>query len=243
MDPLGTPLHGCVEYQAGTLPASATGAVKALPCAAAPVCSGQVHHDHDPWPGRTKKNKKQATRRQDKKQWVLEMGKSGHTADLSIKDQELLQWLQARAAKSGNTAALSSETKADIIQETTTNEANVIVTRANEAKMDEFRMDQTGINEAMLVGIAVIEVETGEIEMEGGYARAAKVDIIRGKEVNMHNIVVDEVMAITDVLPLWLPTAVRRLWILSNQNLLALRVGSGGTQDFEHDPIEVLDNN
>jgi len=69
---------------------------------------------------------------------------------------------------------LSSGTKGDVIQETTTNESNVIVTRANEAKIDEVRMDQTGINEDMSVGTEVIEVEAGEIEMEGGYARAAK---------------------------------------------------------------------
>ena len=38
-----------------------------------------------------------------------------------------------------------------------------------------------------------------EIEMEGDYACAAKVDIIKGKEINMYNIVVDKVMAITGV--------------------------------------------
>jgi len=47
VDPLGTPPHGCVQYQAGILPASATGAFKALPCATVPVCSCQVHYDHD----------------------------------------------------------------------------------------------------------------------------------------------------------------------------------------------------
>jgi len=47
VDPLGTPPHGCVQYQAGILPASATGTVKALTCATVSVCSGQVHYDHD----------------------------------------------------------------------------------------------------------------------------------------------------------------------------------------------------
>ena len=65
VDPSGTPLHGCVEYQEGALLAAATGAAEGLPGAAAPVCPGQVHHDHDPWPGRTKKNKKQARKRRD----------------------------------------------------------------------------------------------------------------------------------------------------------------------------------
>ena len=122
-----------------------------MPGAAAPVFSGQAHHDHNPWPGRTKKNERQARRR-----------------------RENIQWRLAQESKYGNTAALSSGTKGDVIQETTTNESNVIVTRANEAKIDEVRMDQTGINEDMSVGTEVIEVEAGEIEMEGGYARAAK---------------------------------------------------------------------
>ena len=65
VDPSGIPLHGCVGYQEGALLAAATGAAEGLPGAVAPVCSGQVHHDHDPWPGRTKKNKKQARKRRD----------------------------------------------------------------------------------------------------------------------------------------------------------------------------------
>ena len=48
------------------------------------------------------------------------------------------------------------------------------------------------------LGTAVMEVETGEIEMEGDYVRAAEVDIIKGKEVNMYNIVVDKVMVIRE---------------------------------------------
>ena len=48
------------------------------------------------------------------------------------------------------------------------------------------------------LGTTVTEVETGEIEMEGDHGRAAKVDIIREHEVNMCNVAVDEVMAITD---------------------------------------------
>jgi len=143
-----------------------------------------------------------------------------------------------------------SETKADIIQETTTNEANVIVTRANEAKMDEFRMDQTGINEAMSVGTAVIEVETGEIEMEGGYARAAKVDIIRGKEVNMYNIVADEVMAITDgVTIVAADSGAEIMDPVKPESPCTSRWKWGDPRfpmkrgHFEHNPIEVLDNN
>ena len=260
VDPLGTPLHGCVEYQEGILPASATGAVKALPCAAAPVCSGQVHHDHVP-PGRAKKNTKQATWRQDRIQYKLRKGKAGRTADFSIKDHELFQWLLARAAKSGKTAALSNGTKADVVGDQLRSLVDpsgtplhgcvvyqdealpAVAPGVAEALSDVHSRVFEGSDPevATVTGVdmvddllrgSVIEVETGEIGMEGDYARAAKVDIIRGKEVNMHNIVVDEVMAITDVLPLWLPTAVRRLWILSNQNLLAPRVGYGGTQDF-----------
>jgi len=116
MDPLGTPLHGCVKYQEEAL-LSAN-----LPGASASGCSGQVHHDHDAWPGRMLKNKRQTTRR-----------------------LERIQWLLAQETKYRNTAALSSETKVAVIQETTTNEANVIVTRANKAKIDNVRMDQTGI--------------------------------------------------------------------------------------------------
>ena len=58
VDPLGTPPYSCVKYQAGILPASATGAVKALSCANVPVCSGQDHYDHDRYErGRAKKKK------------------------------------------------------------------------------------------------------------------------------------------------------------------------------------------
>jgi len=96
---------------------------------------------------------------------------------------------------------------------------------------------------------SVIEVETGEIEMEGDYVRAAKVDKIRGKEVNVYNIVVDEVMAITDVVTIVAadsgaeimdpvkpesPFTSRWKW----DPRLPMKRGH-----FEHDPIEVLDNN
>jgi len=245
VDPLGTPLHGCVEYQEGILPASATGAVKALPCAAAPVCSGQVHHDHVP-PGRAKKNKKQATRRQDRIQYILRKGKAGRTADFSIKDHELFQWLLARAAKSGKTAALSNETKADVVGDQLRGLVDPSGTPLHGCVVyqdEALPAVAPGVAEALsdvhsrvfegsdpevatvtgvdmvddllrgsadplgtplhgcveYLGTAVIEVEMGEIEMEGAYARAAKVDIIRGKEVNMYNIVVHKVMAITDV--------------------------------------------
>ena len=116
VDPSGTPPHGCVEYQAGILPASATGAVKALSCAVVPICSCQVHYDHDCYEHEcAKKNKKQATRRQGRIQWLLEWGKAGRTADFSIDDHKLFQYLLAREAKSGNTAALSNETKEDVV--------------------------------------------------------------------------------------------------------------------------------
>ena len=96
VDPLGTPPHGCVEYHAGILPASATGAVQALPCAAVPVYSGQVHYNHNCYErGRAKKIKKQATRRQGRIQWLLEWGKAGHTANFSIDDHKLFQYLLA----------------------------------------------------------------------------------------------------------------------------------------------------
>ena len=116
VDPLGTPPYSCVEYQAGILPASATGAVKALPCADVPVCSSQVHYDHNRYErGRAKKNKKQATRRQDKIDFILQEGKAGLTFNWSIEDHKSFQYLLAREAKSGNTAALSNETKADVV--------------------------------------------------------------------------------------------------------------------------------
>jgi len=116
VDPLGTPPHGCVEYQAGILPASATGAFKALPCADVPVCSGQVPYDHDRYErGREKKNKKQATRRQDKIDFILQEGKAGLTFNWSIEDHKTFQYLLDREAKSGNTAALSNKTKADVV--------------------------------------------------------------------------------------------------------------------------------
>jgi len=229
VDPSGTPLHGCVEYQEGALLAAATGAVEDWPGAAASVCSGQVHHDHNPWLGfrRRLKNQRQARKRRGK-----------------------IQWLMAQEAKYGNMAALSNETKEDVIQETTTNEANVIVTRANEAKIDEVRMDQTGINEAMSGGTAVIEVELGEIKMEGGYARAANVDIIREKEVNMHKVVVDEVMANTDVdIIMAADSGAEIVDPVEPESPCTLRWKWGDPRfpmkrgHFEHDPIEVMDNN
>ena len=145
---------------------------------------------------------------------------------------------------------MSSETKSDVIQETTTNEANVIVAKANEAKIDEVRMDQTGINEVMSVRTAVIEVEAGEIKMEGDYARAAKVDIIREKEDNTYKVGVDEVIANTDVdiimaadsgaeildpVELESPCHSRLKW---GDPRIQMKRGH-----FEHDPIEVMDNN
>jgi len=66
VDPSGTLLHGCVEYKEGALLAAATGAAEGLPGAVAPVCSGQVYHDHDPWPGRRLKNQRQARKRREK---------------------------------------------------------------------------------------------------------------------------------------------------------------------------------
>ena len=155
-----------------------------------------------------------------------------------------------QVAKSRNTTALSSETKADVIQETTTNEANVIVTRANEAKIDKVRMDQTRINEAMSVGTAVIEVEAGEIEMEGGYSRAAKVDIIREKENNTHKVRVDEFMANTDVHFIMAANSGVEIVDPVEQESLCLSRWKGGDPripmkrgHFEHGPIEVMDNN
>jgi len=47
VDPLGTLPYSCVQYQAGILPTSETGAIKTLPCATVPVCSNQVHYNHD----------------------------------------------------------------------------------------------------------------------------------------------------------------------------------------------------
>ena len=247
VDPLGTPPHGCVEYQAGILPASATGAVKALPCADVPVCSGQVHYDHVRYErARTKKNTKQPAKGQGRIQSILRMGKAGRTTNFCVKDHELFQHLLDREAKSGNTAALSNETKADVVGDQlrgsvdpsgtplhgcvvyqdgalqavalgVTEALSDVPSRVFEGSDPEVAM-VTGVDmvDDLLrgsvdplgtpphgcveyLGTAVMEVETVEIEMEGDYARAAKVDIIKGKEINMYNIVVDKVMAVTGV--------------------------------------------
>jgi len=233
VDPLGTPPHGCVEYQAGILPASATGAVKALPCADVPVCSGQVHYDHVRYErARTKKNTKQPAKGQGRIQSILRMGKAGRTTNFCVKDHELFQHLLDREAKSGNTAALSNETKADVVGDQlrgsvdpsgtplhgcvvyqdgalpavalgVTEALSDVPSRVFEGSDPEVAM-VTGVDmvDDLLrgsvdplgtpphgcveyLGTAVMEVETGEIEMEGDYARADRVDIIKGKEVNM----------------------------------------------------------
>jgi len=101
----------------------------------------------------------------------------------------------------------------------------------------------------MLVTTAVIEVVAGEIEMEGGYARASKVDIIREKEDNMRKVMVDGVMANSDVDiimpvnsgaemvdPVELESPCTSRWKWGDPRFPMKR------GHFEHDPIEVMDN-
>jgi len=298
VDPLGTPPHGCVEYQAGILPASATGAFKALPCADVPVCSGQVPYDHDRYErGREKKNKKQATRRQDKIDFILQEGKAGLTFNWSIEDHKTFQYLLDREAKSGNTAALSNKTKADVVgdqlrgsvdpsgtplhgcvvyqDETLPAVAPVVAEDLSDVPTRVFEgydpevATVTGVDMVddlvrglvdplgnpphgcvEYLGTAVMEVETGEIEMEGDYARAAEVDIIKGKEVNMYNIVVDKVMAITGVVTILdADSGTEIMDPVKPESPYTSRWKWGDPRfpmkrgHFEYDPIEVLDNN
>jgi len=147
-------------------------------------------------------------------------------------------------------AALPSEAKVDVVQATTTTEANVIVPRANEARIDKVRMERTGINGVMSVRTAVIEVEAGEINLEGGYARAAKVEIIREKEDNVLKIGVDEVMANTDVeFILTTNSAAEMVDPVDTESPCHSRRKGGDRRipmkrgHFEDEPIQVMDNN